>query len=83
MFAPTQEDYMNPNRANASTSCGIVGGFYEVIMVESTFKGGKFVQTIKAAKMNHLNYVESFVSVSSNNNVNIGLSLQGDFDLIT
>jgi hypothetical protein len=83
MFAPTQEDYMDPERDSASTSCGIIGGFYETIKVESVFQGGKFIQTLTAAKMNHLNYVESFVNVSSNNNVTTGRALVGDSDLIT
>ncbi len=63
MFAPVQSDLMDPDRMDASTACSVVGGFYEVTTVASKFEGGKFTQTINAYKMNHLNYVESFVAI--------------------
>lgn len=69
MFAPHQDDYMNPDRGDASTSCSILGGFYEAIKVRSTFQGGKFTQTLTAAKMNHLNYVENNISLATNSEV--------------
>ena len=69
MFAPHQDDYMNPARGEASTACSILGGFYETIKVVSVFKGGKFTQTLTAAKMNHLNYVENNISLATNSQV--------------
>ena len=63
MFAPSQEDYMNPAREAATSDCSIIGGFYEAITVTSRFQGGKFIQTINAGKMQHLNYVENYVTV--------------------
>jgi hypothetical protein len=69
MFASHQDDYMNPNRDESSTACSILGGFYETIKVNSVFKGGKFTQTITAAKMNHLNYVENNISLATNSEV--------------
>ena len=69
MFAPHQDDYMNPDRNESSTACSILGGFYEAIKVNSVFKGGKFTQTITAAKMNHLNYVENNISLATNSQV--------------
>ena len=72
MFAPSQDNYMDPERETASTSCAIVGGFYEVIKVDSTFQGGKFTQSILASKMNHLNYAENFISIVSNDSADTG-----------
>lgn len=69
MFAPHQDDYMNPNRDEASSSCSILGGFYEVIKVTSVFSGGKFTQTLNAAKMNHLNYIENNISLATDSQV--------------
>lgn len=64
LFAPNQEDYMKVDRNFTTTSPNIIGGFYEVFMVTSTFEGGKFTQTITGAKVNHLNYIENFISVA-------------------
>jgi len=64
LFAPDQVDYMNPDREFASSSCNVIGGFYEVFRVTSTFEGGKFTQTITGAKINHLNFIENFISVA-------------------
>jgi len=69
MFAPHQDDYMNPDRDEASTACSILGGFYETIKVTSNFQGGKFTQTLLAAKMNHLNYIENNISLATNSEV--------------
>ncbi len=69
MFAPHQDDYMNPNRDESSTACSILGGFYETVKVNSVFKGGKFTQTISAVKMNHLNYIENNISLATNSEV--------------
>jgi hypothetical protein len=62
-FAPRQDDMMNPNRQSATTSCSILGGFYEVYSVTSVFEGGKFTQTITGGKANHLNYAESLITM--------------------
>jgi hypothetical protein len=69
MFSSAQVDYMNPDRDSASTACSILGGFYEAIGVTSVFKGGKFTQTLRAAKMSHLNYVENNISLATNDEV--------------
>jgi len=69
MFAPEQDDYMNPDRDSASTACSILGGFYEVLGVQSVFEGGKFTQTLSASKMNHLNYIENNISLATNSEV--------------
>ena len=61
IFAPAQDDFINPNRQVASSSCSIIGGFFEVWSVKSTFADGKFTQVLTAGKINHLNFVESFV----------------------
>jgi len=61
IFAPAQNDFINPDRQVASTSCSVIGGFFEVWTVKSTFEGGKFTQVLTAAKINHLNYVENFI----------------------
>jgi hypothetical protein len=79
MFAPHQDDYMNPDRNESSTACSILGGFYETIKVNSVFKGGKFTQTITAAKMNHLNYVENNISLATNSQV-VGEGVTTDTD---
>jgi len=80
MFAPHQDDYMNPDRNESSTACSILGGFYETIKVNSVFKGGKFTQTITAAKMNHLNYVENNISLATNSQV-VGEGVTTDTDV--
>jgi hypothetical protein len=69
MFSSAQVDYMNPDRDSASTACSILGGFYEAMGVTSVFKGGKFTQTLRAAKMSHLNYVENNISLATNDEV--------------
>lgn len=66
MFTSEQIDYMNPDRETASSSCSILGGFYEAITVQSKFEGGKFTQTIHAVKMIHLNYIENNIGLASN-----------------
>lgn len=65
MFAPVQDDLMNPNRNVASTACSIIGGFYEVVTVQSTFEGGKFTQKITANVADHLNFAENFAVARS------------------
>ena len=69
MFAPEQNDLMNPDRTQASTACSVIGGFYEISKVVSKFEGGKFTQTLEAYKINHLNYVENFVGLVTNSQV--------------
>jgi hypothetical protein len=69
LFTPQQNDFMNPNRQGASTACSITGGFYEVTKVNNVFEGGKFTQTLFSAKINHLNYIENLVGISSNQEV--------------
>jgi len=63
MFAPLQNDLMNPNRNPAGTSCSIIGGFYEIVNVTSTFESGKFTQKLMGAKIENLNYAETFTDV--------------------
>jgi len=58
MFAPVQDDYLDPKRQLASSSPNIIGGFYQIYSIMSSFEGGKFTQTIDGVKLNHLNYVE-------------------------
>ena len=72
MFAPEQNDYMDPNRTQASPACTVIGGFYEILKVTSKFEGGKFTQNIEANKMTHLNYAETQVNVVPNSQVNTG-----------
>ncbi len=65
MFAPVQDDLMNPDRPPAGVSCSIIGGFYEIRSVTSKFEGGKFTQVLQGAKIENLNYVENFVDVGA------------------
>lgn len=58
LFAPHQDDTMNPNRARASSYPNIIGGFYQVSTIVSTFENGNFTQNLEGVKLNHLNYVE-------------------------
>jgi hypothetical protein len=60
MFAPVQDDYMNPARTQGSASPLIIGGFYQVLTVTSTFQGGKFTQKLTCSKYEHLNYIEQY-----------------------
>jgi hypothetical protein len=69
MLTPNQNDFMDPDRADASSSCSIIGGFYEVFKVTSKFESGKFVQVIEATKINNLNYIENFIGIISNPSV--------------
>ena len=64
MFAPQQNDLMNPDRNPAGTSCSVIGGFYEIRAVTSKFEGGKFTQTLEGSKIENLNYVENFIDMS-------------------
>ena len=61
--APNQRDYMAPrdydkNINEQNRNPNVMGGFYGVYRVTSTFSGGGFTQTIQGYKLNHLNYVE-------------------------
>ena len=63
--APKQKNYMDPDSYSTIKSedkkgrnPNVMGGFYGVYSVESTFSGGSFTQKIQGYKMNHLNYVE-------------------------
>jgi hypothetical protein len=58
MFAPAQNDLMDPTRPYGSTYPNIIGGFYQVLDVTSVFENGNFTQSIEGVKLNHLNYVE-------------------------
>lgn len=58
MFAPEQDDLMNPARPYGSSYPNIIGGFYQVLDVTSVFENGRFTQSIEGIKLNHLNYVE-------------------------
>ena len=58
MFEPVQNDLMNPDRPPAGFGRNVFGGFYEIYKVQSTFEGGKFIQKLTGAKIDHLNYVE-------------------------
>jgi len=65
--APTQRNYMDADAYNAladnvNRNPNVMGGFYGVYAVESTFSGGKFTQKIQGYKMNHLNYIERGIS---------------------
>lgn len=59
MFAPEQTDAMDPNRPTPKQRPNVIGGFYQVTTVDSSFEGGTFTQTLQGVKLNHLNYVES------------------------
>ena len=65
MFAPDQTDQLNPDRKQGSSYPTIIGGFYQITNVTSTFKGGKFTQALDGIKMNHLNYVEDLFERSA------------------
>lgn len=63
--APNQRDYANPENYDGSmrkANPNVMGGFYGVTRVTSTFSGGSFTQTIQGYKLNHLNYVEESIS---------------------
>lgn len=60
MYAPEQSDYMNQFRQNGSSNPLVIGGFYEIIKVDSMFREGLFTQKVFAVKLNHLNYFELF-----------------------
>ena len=60
MFAPVQDDYMNPSRTQGSSSPLIIGGFYQVLTVMNTFQNGKFTQKLTCSKYEHLNYIEQY-----------------------
>ncbi len=55
--APNQIDYMNPHRREGSSEDTIIGGFYQILEVQSEFQGGIFTQTIKGMKIPNLNYL--------------------------
>lgn len=61
---PFQDDFINPNRKEASSACGYIGGFYELIQVTNQFDNGKFTQVITATKVNHLNFVDRHFDVN-------------------
>lgn len=63
---PVQTDYMNPNRGSASSYPNIIGGFYQITSVTSTFKDGRFTQSLDGIKLNHLNYAEELLDRSVN-----------------
>lgn len=60
VHAPKQTDYMNPSRTAGSSDPMLIGGFYQVYKVTSTFTGGKFTQKLECGKYEHLNYIEQF-----------------------
>jgi len=63
--APNQRDYANPANYDGSerkANPNVMGGFYGVYHVSSSFSGGSFTQTIQGYKLNHLNYVEESIS---------------------
>lgn len=62
---PNQNDFINPNRQEASSSCGYIGGFYEVFKVTHQFENGTFTQVIGASKVNHLNFVDRHFDVNA------------------
>lgn len=67
VVAPSQKNYAGPeNYDNKKREVGknpnVIGGFYGVYSVESTFSGGSFTQKIQGYKINHLNYVEEGIS---------------------
>jgi len=68
--ASDQNDLLNPNRVAGSTEPNVIGGFYGVIKVTSTFSGGKFIQKLVAHKLAHLNYVEDHIRLDSARNTN-------------
>ncbi len=61
--SPNRVDFLNPNRREGSTSDGIIGGFYEVLEVQSEFQGGNFTQSLKALKIPNLNYLAENISL--------------------
>ncbi len=67
LFPPVQDDYMNPNRSHGSSHPNIIGGFYQILSVTSTFENGRFTQSIEGAKMSHLNYAEELFERSAAN----------------
>lgn len=66
--APEQDDHMNPQRSSASSYPNIIGGFYQLTSVTSTFSGGKFTQSLEGIKLNHLNYAEGMFQTGSQSN---------------
>jgi len=63
--APHQRDYANPDYYDGSQrkpNPNVMGGFYGVSRVTSTFSGGSFTQIINGYKLNHLNYVEESIT---------------------
>lgn len=60
LYAPIQKDYMSPTKDPSSSYPMIIGGFYQVLTVTSTFSGGKFTQRLKCSKYHHLNYIEQY-----------------------
>ena len=61
IYPPSQDNYMNPNPNQGASYGSIIGGFYEVLNVKSSFEGGIFTQEIQGAKLAHLNYVEEYL----------------------
>ncbi len=63
--APNQRDYTNPENYNGAArkaNPNVMGGFYGVTRISSTFSGGSFTQVIQGYKLNHLNYVEEGIN---------------------
>lgn len=65
IFPPNQNDFMNPNRTSGSSYETIIGGFYQVLSVTSSFEGGKFYQSVDGIKINNLNYADASSLVGS------------------
>ena len=61
--APNQADYMNPNRREGSSNDSIIGGFYQILEVQSELQGGLFTQTIKGMKIPNLNYLAENITL--------------------
>lgn len=57
-FSPTQADSMSPTRLYGSTDQTLIGGFYGVLTITSTFEGGKFTQMLDLYKSDHLVYAD-------------------------
>lgn len=50
MYAPEQDQYMNPNSSVAQRNQSI-GGFFEILQVEHTFEGGSYEQVLSGYKL--------------------------------
>lgn len=68
MNVPNQDDYMGPKffADGLNKHPHIIGGFYEVLKVTSTFSGGKFLQKVDAVKIANLNFAEELFQFGPN-----------------